>query len=351
MKKNIIREAKVLKSLVNEYISTNETVASSLLCKKYINNASPATVRIDLHKLEKKGLIFQPHTSAGRIPTLSGFRKYLELIKDDLAQTEYQGKDIVRDFLVKNFRDIPMALHYIMQYLAKETDQLSFVAEPEISYGYLKKLDVFKVSDKKLLFVVSLDSGMDKTVLLNSSADISEQQLKVLVRYANDELMGLRIYDILNHYLAQITDDMTSSNKLLITFLTELYKAFREITNYFIHFDGNISFLEQPEFNEKKNILVFFDLMQRQDFLVNKMQENLNGKDYSIALGEDFGRPEWLNFSLVFAKYELFDVPGFLGILAPIRMNYIKNVPIVRDIAKMITETTKKGMMVPRYEK
>ncbi len=349
MKKNVMREKLVLKSLVVDYIKTNETVSSRVICKNYIPSVSPATIRIDLHKLEKKNLIYQPHTSAGRIPTLQGFRDYTEQIEEEVKTISYEKSDFIREFLAKNYKDTPLALHYIMQILAKETDQLSFVAEPEMSYGFLRKIEVFKIAHNKLLFVVSLDSGLDKTVILNCDYDISEQQLKVLVRYANEEFMGLRIFDIMNTHLEKMSKKMNQENKLLSLFLQELNKALLEISNYYIHFDGNISFLEQPEFDSKKNILVFLDLMQRHDYLINVMEKNKKKKPYHIVFGEEFGRMEWYNFVLIYSKYEIFGVPGYLGILAPVRMDYLKNIPIIRDIAKTITDTTKKGMMVPQY--
>ncbi len=351
MKKNEIREGIVLRALVSEFIHTNETVSSGLLCKKYVPDVSPATVRIDLHKLEKRNLIFQPHTSAGRIPTTLGFRRYLKMISRDLTRSQYDKTHLVRDFIVKNFRDTPQTLHYIMRLLAKETDQLSFVAEPEISYGFLKRLEVFRIGKQKLLFVVSLSSGLDKTVILNTDYDLTEQQLRVLVRYANDELMGQRIYDILHHYLEHLDNEEGTENYLLSIFLRELHKVMIEISSYFIHFDSNITFLEHPEFNEKHNILRFLNLMQQQDFLIDVMERQDSKFDFHVLIGEDLGHPAYNDVALVFSRYEIFDVPGFIGVLAPIRMNYERNIPIIRDIAQAITKTTKKGMMVPRYDK
>ncbi|PID29705.1 MAG: heat-inducible transcription repressor HrcA [Candidatus Cloacimonadota bacterium] len=349
MKKNEIRESLVLKHLITEYIKTNTTVSSRILCDKYVPHVSPATVRIDLHKLEDKNFIYQPHTSAGRVPTISGYRKYLDMIKPEINQTSYKHSELIREFLIANYKDTPLALHYIMQLLAKESDQLSFVAEPEISFGVLRKLDVFRIDMRKLLFVISLDSGMDKTVILKTDYDISEQQLKVLVRYANDELEGLRIFDIRNKILPE--NDKKNNNKLLALFLNEIRKVLREISNYYIHFDSNITFLEQPEFNEKSNILTFMDFIQHQDFLIKTMQNNwIENSDYCVITGEELGRTQWSNYALIFAKYEIFDVPGYLGLIGPVRMDYIKNIPVIRDIAKTITKTTKKGMMVPCYE-
>jgi heat-inducible transcriptional repressor len=351
MKKNEIRQQQVLQYLVEDYICTREAVSSKLLKDKYIREASPATIRIDLYKLEKENLIYQPHTSAGRIPTILGYRKYLEMLSAKLQTSAYKNSDVLRNILINYYRDIPLALHYIMQLLARETDQLSFVAEPEVSYGYLEKLDVFKISENKLLFVLSLDSGLDKTVILKWDHGITEQQLRALVRYVNDEFAGHRIYDIQNRYLEETWDRISEENKLLKIFLEELEKAISEISSYYIHFDGNISFLEQPEFDDKSSILTFLGFMQRQDYLVNLMQQHDKNVPYTVLMGESLGHSELTDYALIFAKYEIFGIPGYLGVLGPIRMDYQKNIPIIRDIARIITETTKKGMVVAQNDR
>jgi len=346
MKKNEIRMNEVLKYSIEEYINTIEPVSSKLICEKYVKNASPATIRIDLNKLEKSNFIYQPHTSAGRIPTIAGYRRYLELISDEIRELEFGKPEILRDILVKHYKDTALALHYVMQLLAKETDQLSFVAEPEVSNGYLEKLDVFKIAGKKLLFVVSLDSGLDKTVILRNDHDISEQQLRAIVRYINDEFAGHRIYDIQTKYIEETSEKLTPENKILKAFLDELYKAFFQISSYYIHFDGNISFLEQPEFDEKSAVLTFLGFIQRHDSLINLMQKYDDGRDFHVLMGEDFGSPSLSDYALIYAKYEIFGIPGYLGILGPKRMDYKKNIPIIKGIAKVITNTTKNGMVV-----
>jgi heat-inducible transcriptional repressor len=345
MKKSEIRREKVLKCLVDEYVKSVEPVSSGLISEKYVPDSSSATIRIDLAKLEEENLIYQAHTSAGRVPTIKGYRKYLKLIEKQIVDYSFAKGDFLRSLLIKNYKDTPLALHYIMQLLAKETDQLSFVAEPEISFGYLEKLDVFKIGNQKLIFVISLDSGLDKTVILKCDYEISEQQLKAIVRYINDKLAGQRIYDIQNNILDDLLENQSAENVVLKQFLEELQNALTEISSYFIHFDGNISFLEQPEFNDKSSILTFLGFIQRQDHLVNLLQKTSSDKSTTILMGEELGQPELANCSLIFAKYEIFGVPGYLGVLGPNRMNYRQNIATIRDVAKIITETTKKGVL------
>jgi heat-inducible transcriptional repressor len=348
MKKNQLRLNDTMKALVDEYIVSCEPVSSRILNEKYLGDVSSATLRLDLLKLEQMNLISQPHTSAGRIPTIGGYRKYLEIIEPEHVKISYPRMDMLRDLLIHNYKDTPRALHYIMQNLAKETDQLSFVAEPEVSSGYLAKLDVFSIGDSKFIFVMSLDSGLDKTVILKCDNELTEAQLRKLVRYLNDELAGLQIYDIANRVLIEMREN--TQNNLVSQFLAELHKAFVEISDFFIHFDGSIKFLEQPEFDTKENILKFLSLIQRQDFLLNTMQNNQLEKDVNIVMGEDFAMGGWLDFVLIYARYEVFGIPGYLGVLAPLRTEYRKLIPLLRDVAKTITNTTKRGMIVPHKE-
>ena len=105
--------------------------------------------------------------------------------------------------------------------------------------------------------------------------------------------------------------------------------------------------MEQPEFDDKSSILSFLGFMQRQDHLIKIMQKNESDKKFNVLMGEELGQPSLSNYSLIFSKYELFGVPGYLGALGPIRMDYKKNIPIIRNIAEVITNTTRKGMVVP----
>ena len=349
MKKNQLRLNETLKALVDEYIMSCEPVSSRILNEKYLRNVSSATLRLDLLKLEKMNLISQPHTSAGRIPTIKGYREYLRLIEPEIEKIRYEGMDLLREILVRNYKDTPRALYYIMENLAKETDQLSFVAEPEVSSGYLAKLDVFSIGENKLIFVMSLDSGLDKTVILKCDNELTEAQLKKLVRYLNDELAGLQIYDIANRVLVEMQEN--ADNGMISWFLAELHKAFMEISDFFIHYDGSINFLEQKEFDDKENILKFMSLLQRQDFLLNTMRKHQSDKEVNIVLGEDLAKGSWLDFALIYAKYEVFGIPGYLGVLAPVRTEYRKLIPLIRDVANTITNTTRRGMVVPQEKK
>jgi heat-inducible transcriptional repressor len=346
MKKNELRLTKTLNALVDEYILTNEPVSSRILNEKYLSQVSPATLRIDLFKLEEMNLITQPHTSAGRIPTIHGYRQYLQNIESEHKNVSYQKMDFLRELLIMHYKDTPKALHFIMQLLAKETEQLSFVAEPEVSSGYLSKLEVFRIEPNKFLFVMSLDSGLDKTVIMKCEYDISEQQLKKLVRYLNDELVGLRIYDIANKYLVEMRSNADTESTLLQQFLRELHYAFVEISGFFIHFDGSIAFLEQPEFDSKAAILNFMHLIQQQDMLLNLMKQFEKPNTVNVLMGDQLTEPSWQNFTIIYAKYEIFEIPGYLGIVAPLRTDYRTLIPLVRDVANTITFTTKRGMMV-----
>ena len=332
MSKIKMRMDAALTALIDEYIEHNEPVSSRALNEKYLQDVSSATLRLDLMKLEKQNLIRQPHTSAGRVPTIQGYRCYLRLIEADHAKTSFENMDRLRDLLIQNYRDTPLALHYIMLMLAKETDQLSFVAEPEVSGGYLSKLEVFAIGSGKYIFVMSLDSGLDKTVVMKLEQSFTDAQLRSLVRYLNDELAGLRIYDIANRVLIEMRENMHRDNPMVSAFLRELHRAFVDVSGFFINYDGSINFLEQPEFDSNLNL----------------MRSHGSGGGVKVLMGEDFNVSQWEDFCLIFSRYEVFGIPGYLGVAAPLRTNYRKLIPLIRDITQTITQTTREGMVVPK---
>jgi transcriptional regulator of heat shock response len=183
-------------------------------------------------------------------------------------------------------------------------------------------------------------------VILKTDSEISPTQLRTIVRHINDELGGLRIYDIQNKYLQEIQEKFGRDSQLIKNFLRGLHDALMQMSGYFIHFDGSVNFLEQPEFDDRHSILDFLSFIQRQDNLINLMQRYESPKDYAILMGEELIRPELNGYALIYARYEIYGVRGYLGLIGPVRMDYRKNIGLVRDYARTITETTKKGMMV-----
>ena len=87
-------------------------------------------------------------------------------------------------------------------------------------------------------------------------------------------------------------------------------------------------------------------LIQRQDKILNLMKQNEALEGVSVIMGEQLEEPNWQKFAIIFARYEIYEIPGYLGILSPVRADYRKLIPLVRDVAKTITETTRRGMMV-----
>ncbi len=344
MNKKSVRRKKLLDCLIWEYYICRTPLASGTICSKYFPDMSPATIRSDLVHLEDKGYIYQPHTSAGRIPTIAGYREYVR--QNEFSDLSFEKVDTLKRIVCENFRDATTMLDYILQILASSVGQLCFVAEPEISYEYLRNLSVFKISPVKLLFVVSLSSGLDKTIFVKCDYQITTQQLNALTRYVNQKFSGLRIYDIQTKYLLDSANNQ--ENSLLNLFLRELYNALSKMGGYFLNFDGNISFLEQPEFDSKNNILNFFGMMRRQEILVKLMQENDPNDKAGIILGDSLPDSSWREFVLIYAKYDLFGIPGYLGTLSPLRTDYAKNISSLVGIARTITATTR-DMGIVRY--
>ena len=131
--------------------------------------------------------------------------------------------------------------------------------------SYIKQIE-------SLIILQDIDKEMGELhKKLEDACQLKKEVLKSILKTLPESIDC--IFDIQNKYLRELNSKMNSDNGLMISFMEEIKKALSEISNYFIFFDGNINFLEQPEFDSKKEIISFLGLMQRQDLIFSKMQE------------------------------------------------------------------------------
>ncbi|RLC47888.1 MAG: heat-inducible transcription repressor HrcA [Candidatus Cloacimonadota bacterium] len=344
------RQKSILKAIILEYLKTAKPVGSKVLQEHYNLSVSSATVRNEMANLTNMGYITQPHISAGRVPTEEGYRFYItELInyEDNIPEEKIRWMQRV---LAQNYQSIDKMLKSLMRFLTNISGQVSIIAEPELSYGIIKNINIFKIAENKLLFVVSLESGLDKTVIIDCKYQVTDAQLQAIIRYLHKNFTGKQIYQIEHYYLSQFEYSNVKSknidNTLLYKLLGVLYKALSKVTDYKIYYDSNIKFLEQPEFSSKDEILNFLRILQDKDSIIKIFHSHFDD-DYSVIVGDEIGHKGFSNLSFVFAKYSILNIPGFIGILGPKRMNYMDNIPMVCFASKMITDMTNKGVVIP----
>ena len=159
------RERQVLLNLISHYIHTADPVGSRVIANRFKMGISSATVRNTLQDLEELGLVEQPHTSAGRVPTDVGYRVYVDyLVKPE--QLTPAEKEAIRDSIMKEGRDISEILGQTAKVLGEITNQLGLSMAPRFEGGRLKEIRLIPISDERLMVVVIVQSGLATTVIL-----------------------------------------------------------------------------------------------------------------------------------------------------------------------------------------
>lgn len=138
------RQRQILKAIIQEFVETAEPVGSKTIMVSYKFNVSPATIRSDMADLEKEGLLSQPHTSAGRIPTDAGYRFFIDDLVD-FEQTRLQAASIVSQIKKEFFKDkLKRQIHDAVSLLSKATNNISFATLPDSQTFYLGVSNILK---------------------------------------------------------------------------------------------------------------------------------------------------------------------------------------------------------------
>ncbi len=329
------REKKILSNLIDYYIATADPVGSRVIANKFRMGISSATIRNTLQDLEELGLVHQPHTSAGRIPTDLGYRVYVDyLLKpEDLTEKE---KQFIKKSILKEGRGVNEILGQTCRVLGDITNQLGVSIAPRFEQGVLKAINLIPISGERLMVVVVVQSGLARSVIIEIEADIADAALREVEMVLNERLAGLtlgQIKDTISKRLA----DLTGHGKLIKLIIDSKDRIWTEGRSEDIHLAGADHLVQQPEFADLRKVSDIIKMIEDgrvlSDFLSQAVEEGL-----IITIGSENKFKEIMNCSLVTSKYQVGKVSGTIGIIGPTRMAYSKLVSVVEYTARTITE-------------
>ncbi len=330
------RERSVLWHVIHNYIHTAIPVGSRVLSKRIESQISPATIRNVMSDLEGIGFLSHPHTSAGRVPTDLGYRYYIDYLME-LDQLSSGDRQSIENLVEQNAETEDL-LRETSKLLGKISKQLSIVSSPHLSSGVFEKLELIPLSSSKLLVVISIRSGLVKTVMLEVLAEIRRDSLLQIGRLLNERLTGLTFQEIRDTFAARVKDmqsEGTGLVRLFIESVDQLFDDTREREK--VHISGAQNIIEQPEFIDPKNFRSVIELVENEDIIVHLLEKHeASEKDVVITIGNENDEDRAKEYSVITATYNVDGVSGRVGIIGPKRMNYSKVIPLVDHVAKTI---------------
>jgi len=335
------RESFILKSLVINFVNSATPIGSKFLSKANRNRLSPATIRNVMMELEEKGLVTQPHTSAGRIPTDLGYRYYVDdlMMWERLSRSEKQ--QISQNLRQVSDEDVEAILEKSCEVLSRISNQLGVILSPRFYQGKFEKLELVRLSENKLLVILTITSGLVKTIMMEIRYHIQKHKLQETARILNERLSGLTLRQIRNTFQKRMSDVSYGDSNLIAQFSDSVDKIF-SIQDDHLHLRGTQNILSQPEFADHEKIGKILELIDNQRILIRIFNDSTKQDDkISITIGQE-NKEELINScSLVTAVYKIGDVTGTLGVIGPTRMKYEKVTSLVDYIAKEISNLFK----------
>lgn len=334
------REKAILRFVIHQFILTANPVGSRNVSKKYDLGLSPASIRNVMADLEDLGFLDHPHTSAGRVPTDKGYRVYVDSLMDP-PLLEQTVKQIVDANLYSAPNDTEELLRVTSSILSDLTNQLALVTYPKFEQAILEKIQIVQLSSSRILVVVSIKSGLVRTITLELDAEVKEEYVTSVQQFLNERLSGLRFAEIRATIEDRVKDFNSSTYRPIIrVFLDSVDKIFTDMRSEKAIISGTKNIVKQPEFEDFKNLHSVIELIENKDIIIHFLDDEKQPgqKEVSITIGGENREEKLSDYSMITKEYTVGDLHGTLGIMGPKRMDYSKIVAAVVYIAEQLTQ-------------
>lgn len=336
------RERTVLQAVIDSYIRNAEPAGSRRLVKQYDLGVSPATVRNTMADLEAKGLLTHPHTSAGRLPTDLAYRCYVDGLMDRTAATPDEQAAIHRELLgSKSTSELEILVRRAARVLGLLTGELGLAVGPLIAQAVLLRLDFVPVDSEKALLVLTLESGVVRTLYVDVPTAAPESSLRAVATVLNERLAGSTLREIhrtLTERLRDVRLEDESATELVNIFVEsgpDIFEWAMEARD--VHL-GNVSLLaDQPEFGSSDRLRQLMELTERRELLASLLGGRSIRTGPQITIGEENRVPELADLTVVTATFAVGHVEGVVGVIGPTRMPYEKVVALVDCTSSLVS--------------
>ena len=317
------RKLTILKAIIQNYLETGEPVGSRTLSKYTDLKLSSATIRNEMADLEDLGYIFQPHTSAGRIPSDKGYRFYVDLLMENKEQEISRREDA----LLEKTDKVEKVLQQAAKVLASNTNYATMVSAPVNSRNTLKFIQLSQVDEEQIVAVIVLGGNVIKNKIIEVGETLSNENLLKLNMLLNTSLNGTSLEQINLGVIARLKEQAGIHSGVMSSVLDAVANVIQLDDDMEIYTSGATNIFKYPELSDKQSaqeIISAFEEKQQLAALVTKSMANGGeDRDIQVYIGDESNVENMKDCSVVTATYELGEgMQGTIGIIGPKRMDY-----------------------------
>ena len=345
------RQKEVLKFIVATYVKSVSPVGSRTIAKYYQNELSPATIRNEMHDLEERDYIRQPHTSAGRVPTDKGYRYYVDHLIVEAKIAPHVASLVAREYRnrVENIENLVERTSRILSTLSEQAGLVTFPAFEDL---VLKRIELTSLGARRLLVVWVTDNGLIQNRVIDMKEEIPDEELIRIKRFLNQELEGMLLNQIrpcLGEKLERARDAIRA---LCETARFIVFESFPKTDEKRLSIEGSRYILEQPEFQDWEKSRRLFKTIESKESLVDLVGKIPERQGVRVQIGVEHHCNDIWDCSFVTAQYRVHQRPvGTLGILGPRRMQYDRIISLVDFVSRRFGEALESGFKYDQTRK
>ena len=334
------RAQHLLKALVERYISDGQPVGSRALSREAGLNLSPATIRNVMADLEDMGLITAPHTSAGRMPTVSGYRFFI----DSLLTVKPLQQEVIRQFQrdLEPLDDAEDILETASRLLSDMTHLAGLVSLPRREAVTFRMIEFLPLSERRILVILVTNEQEVQNRIIHPAKPFSPAELTAAANYLNSAYAGQDLAAIRESLLQelQLTREQMNQEALQAAEIGEL--AFQgggsKRSRKGFMLTGEMNLMDFDELASMERLRALFSAFRQKEDMVHLLDRCLETGGVKIFIGEESGFEAFDQCSLVTASYAIDDRSvGVLGVIGPTRMKYGRVIPLVDLTAKLLS--------------
>ncbi|MGN0355361.1 MAG: heat-inducible transcriptional repressor HrcA [Muricoprocola sp.] len=336
------RKWKIFNAIIKTYLETGEPVGSRTIAKYADLNLSSATIRNEMADLEEMGLIIQPHTSAGRIPSDQGYRLYVDYLMKEKDQEVKEMQEI----LIQKQDRMESVLKQVVQVLANNTNYATIISAPQYHQTKLKFIQLSVIDEYQLLVVVVTEGNIVKNKMLHMEHGLDSEIILRLNILLNSSLNGLTMEEINLTMIAKLKEQAGIHSEVVSRVLDAIAEAIQMDQEVEIYTSGAKNIFKYPELSDSERASELISAFEEKKTLANLITENMSQESETgiqVYIGQETPIQTMKDCSVVTATYELGNgIRGTIGIVGPKRMDYEKVVDSLKTLKRQLDKVFEK---------
>lgn len=341
------RSREILQWAISTFVATGKPVGSRKLARRSREHLSAATVRNIMAELEEMGYLWQPHASAGRIPTDKAYRLYVDSMLER-KELSAQDREIVDRDLTPN-DNAEHLMERTSQVLSRVSSNLGIVISPPISRVVLKHIQFVRLAENRVLVILISRSGIVQNRIIHSDNDFSQTELDQAARYIMEHFKDKTLLEIKGAILKMIREERALYDKFVqrvIVLSSQAFSSTPDDSQADLYLGGAANLIRMPEFSDINKLRALLETIEQKNRLVFLLTHCIkeDTEEVRITIGAENALPGIEDCTLITSRYSVDDnTQGSLGILGPTRMEYGRAISLVDYVARLFGQVLRSG--------